>query len=88
MLGNGQILLEVPSKGVFDWMNEKVSAFLNMASAAAIAVAIIAFLIIAGSKKWTITGIIMGLVAGAFVVWLIPGGGLEAVGKLFTAEAK
>lgn len=88
MLRTGQILLELSSKGVFDWATEKVTAFVNLANIAATAVAIIAFLFIAGSKKWTITGIVMGLVAGGFVIWLIPGGGLDAVGQLFTSEAK
>lgn len=88
MLGIGQKLLELPSTGVFDWINQKVAAFRDMANGAAVVVAIIAFLFIAGGKKWTMTGIIMGLVAGAFVIWLVPGSGLESVGKLFTVEAK
>ena len=88
MLGIGKFLLELPTAGVFDWLNQKVAAFRDMANGAAVVVAIIAFLFIAGGKKWTMTGIIMGLVAGAFVIWLVPGSGLESVGKLFTAEAK
>lgn len=88
MPGIGQILLELPTKGVFDWINEKIAAFRDTANAAAVALAIIIFVIVGARAKWTMTTIIMGLVAGAFVIWLVPGGGLEAVGKLFAVEAK
>ena len=88
MLGIGKFLLELPTKGVFDWINEKVAAFRDTANGVAVVVAIIAFVFLAGRTKWTMTGIIMGLVAGACVIWLVPGGGLEAVGKLFAVEAK
>lgn len=88
MLGIGKFLLELPTKGVFDWINEKVAAFRDTANGVAVVVAIIAFVFLAGRTKWAMTGILTGLVAGACVIWLVPGGGLQALGELFAVEAK
>lgn len=88
MLGIGKLLLELPTKGVFDWINEKVAAFRDTANGAAVALAIVIFVVLGARAKWTMTSIITGLVAGAFAIWLVPGGGLEAVGNLFSLEAK